>query len=68
MYLVQIAKWEQGSSKNSKTYKLKNIYWRSIPKKKENILTCNLKKNVFNLITKEKYWHTTYQTLQGSLM
>ena len=30
--------------------------------------TCILEKNVFNLITKEKYWHKpTYESLEGAL-
>jgi len=52
-----------------KRYKLKNILLEKYTKEERKHPTCIFEKNVFNLITKEKYWHKpTYQTLQGSLI
>lgn len=52
-----------------KRYKLKNILLEKYTKEERKHPACIFEKGIFNLITKEKYWHKpTYQTLQGSLI
>lgn len=51
-----------------KQFGLRNILLTKYNPNKRKHPTCILEKRVFNLITKERYWHKpTYETLQDSL-